>query len=359
MSKAQDPSQAIRLMKIEEIGDLFVSAFITDQESNLLCLSLFGRDTAVLEFIARLTLYESDRGLKSIHIWEGNKKHYVRMPETQQQEHKKGRLPKNNIFGDLVQIILFDKTIVEPDKVNKRATMVYRPHHSEEVVKSNVWALVKQTCHVPMLDSWKPVILSEFYKQGWVRDIKGIGLNGVSFDLSSPEIESTVTSLIKQRVLSADGVDESARNSEIITKDCSFDDLFGPVISAYTRQQAIEDGILIDVSNIDNIAREVGFRYPVALTSAVWEDCVAWDESDKERKSAGQDVIGRLYDVLYMASLAIRSKTATKDRDINYQIWRVPRYGESVKPEPVNLRMVIGPGDSGEPVITIMQPNES
>ena len=33
---------------------------------------------------------------------------------------------------------------------------------------------------------------------------------------------------------------------------------FGPVISAYTRTQAIEDGILVDVSDI---AREAGSRF--------------------------------------------------------------------------------------------------
>ena len=48
-------------------------------------------------------------------------------------------------------------------------------------------------------------------------------------------------------------------------------DVFGEVISAYTRAQAIEDGILVDVSET---AREAGIRYPVALTRAVWESCV-------------------------------------------------------------------------------------
>ena len=36
---------------------------------------------------------------------------------------------------------------------------------------------------------------------------------------------------------------------------------FAPVISAYTRAQAIEDGILVDVSET---AREAGFKIPVA-----------------------------------------------------------------------------------------------
>ncbi len=42
---------------------------------------------------------------------------------------------------------------------------------------------------------------------------------------------------------------------------------FGPVLSAYTRAQAIEDGILVDVSET---AREAGFTIPVAVTRTVW-----------------------------------------------------------------------------------------
>ena len=67
-------------------------------------------------------------------------------------------------------------------------------------------------------------------------------------------------------------------------------DIFGPVISSYSRAQAIEDGVLIDVSEM---AREAGFKHPVALTSAAWEDCVAWNSDNKKRQTY-QDESGRL-----------------------------------------------------------------
>src|SRR5262249_40620714 len=44
------------------------------------------------------------------------------------------------------------------------------------------------------------------------------------------------------------------------------------LIHRYTRAQAIADGALIDVSST---AREAGIHYPVALTAAVWQKCVA------------------------------------------------------------------------------------
>ena len=58
------------------------------------------------------------------------------------------------------------------------------------------------------------------------------------------------------------------------------DPIFGEVISIYTRAQALADGILIDAGSM---AREAGFKWPVAITVAAWEDCVAWTESDSER----------------------------------------------------------------------------
>ena len=40
-------------------------------------------------------------------------------------------------------------------------------------------------------------------------------------------------------------------------------ELFGEVISSYSRAQAIEDGVLVDVSSV---AREAGINFPIALT---------------------------------------------------------------------------------------------
>lgn len=79
-------------------------------------------------------------------------------------------------------------------------------------------------------------------------------------------------------------------------------EIFGEPIHAYTRAQATEDGILIDVTST---AREAGFCCPVAITRAAWADCVKWDETDSKRQTY-QDESGRLWDVIWMASVAAR-----------------------------------------------------
>jgi len=126
---------------------------------------------------------------------------------------------------------------------------------------------------------------------------------------------------------------------------------FGEPISKYTRLQAIDDGALVPVSS--SIANEAGFITPVALTSAAWEDCVAWSEEDSRRQTF-QEESGRLWDVLYMASLAARRG----GQEIRYQLYRVPKGGRGVKPRLVALKAICGPDDDGQPCITIMLPEE-
>lgn len=123
------------------------------------------------------------------------------------------------------------------------------------------------------------------------------------------------------------------------------DSIFGEVIYGYSRSQAIEDGVLVDVSEV---AHEVAFRLPVAVTAAVWARCVAWGG-----EMAGQDEQGRLWDVLWIARLAARS--AQDKSEVDYTL-RVVQAGQAV--EHVELKMAIGPGDDGEPVITIQLADE-
>lgn len=119
------------------------------------------------------------------------------------------------------------------------------------------------------------------------------------------------------------------------------------VVFSYSRAQAIADGVLHDASAL---AEEAGFRYPVALTAAAWADCVAWPAG---RCGVGQSEKGRLWDVLYMARLAIKRATGPM-----VQFTVLVAHAGGCRPQPIRLKMMVGPGDELEPVITIMLPSE-
>lgn len=122
-------------------------------------------------------------------------------------------------------------------------------------------------------------------------------------------------------------------------------ELFGEVISMYTRKEAIADGSLVDVSTL---AKEAGIKYPVAITQTAYGEVVRPDEQAKNR---GESETGRLWDVLNMFRLKARSCTGSR---FDFKVIATEDGREVVH----LLYAVCGPGDNAEPVITIMLPNE-
>ncbi len=133
----------------------------------------------------------------------------------------------------------------------------------------------------------------------------------------------------------------------------SMSDLFGHVIHSYSRAEAIADGVLIDVSEM---GKEAGFKIPVAVTDTVWHSYVEWSDEDNNQQ-VYQDLSGRLWDVLWMARFGMMAEK--NQSETLYQLNCVPRDGKSKEACCTTLKVHIGPGDAGEPVLTIMLPGES
>lgn len=139
------------------------------------------------------------------------------------------------------------------------------------------------------------------------------------------------------------------------------EDVFGECISAYTLSQAIEDGILVDVTDME---REAGFKWPVAMMRTVYERYV---EVPPELIGK-QDIQGRLWDVVWMMWVNIRPGKVNGSYGEFTLLVRVPESAEWQSNETVHaedpglrrvtLKSVSGPGDNGKPVITLMLPFE-
>jgi hypothetical protein len=122
-------------------------------------------------------------------------------------------------------------------------------------------------------------------------------------------------------------------------------DLWGVVIFAYSRAQAIQDGVIIDISHL---AREAGFRYPVAMTAGAWHACVRISPSDHVH-----DEVGRLWDVLNVLRFMISESPGGSELRFFVTVC-----DENEVCRQVRLRSVCQPGDNAEPVITIMLQDE-
>lgn len=128
--------------------------------------------------------------------------------------------------------------------------------------------------------------------------------------------------------------------------------IFGDEIYSYTRAQAIDDGELVDVSKT---AKQTGFKLSVAVTRVVWDQFIDWTSADDDKQTI-QHASGRLWDALWMLYLACRRSAG--ESSLKFRLYVIPRDGRSRKPHQVELKAVIGGGDNGEAVITVMLPNE-
>ena len=127
--------------------------------------------------------------------------------------------------------------------------------------------------------------------------------------------------------------------------------IFGEPIAVYTRKQAIEDGVLVDLMQPETVGlvREAGFKFPVAMTAGDFAATVA---EFGQTLPEGQDIQGRLWDVLWMLSCAIKTAGSTDRVKFRVSVWNGRRRQE------VKLWSLCGPGDDAAPVVTIMLEGE-
>ena len=135
------------------------------------------------------------------------------------------------------------------------------------------------------------------------------------------------------------------------------------VISSYSRADALADGTLVDLSAL---ARQAGFRYEVAVTVGVFAVLAPWaqgSQGDVSKPAEGQPLYGlgqsfdgRAWDLLTILLYEIRRGKGGARVDFA-PLFLMPGFAQD-RPMPVQLVAICGPGDEGEPTITIALPGE-
>lgn len=121
---------------------------------------------------------------------------------------------------------------------------------------------------------------------------------------------------------------------------CS-DSLPEDYIFVYTRQNALEDGVLIDVSSL---AREAGFKIPVAITDTLHNLLEYFP------KDSCQDYTGRLWDVLHMLRVQVRD--SLESSTVKFKVYILTPQHTS-KARLYELMAQVHGGDNHEAVMTI------
>lgn len=119
------------------------------------------------------------------------------------------------------------------------------------------------------------------------------------------------------------------------------------LVHTYTREQAISDGVLVDLSsNHPNETRM--FKWNVACTSTVWALIERAAEKDHT------EVAVYVWDVCYMALTAIRAMRDSGNPELYFKVCLPLREREK------KLKLVSGPIGFNDPTpcLTIMLPEE-
>ena len=144
---------------------------------------------------------------------------------------------------------------------------------------------------------------------------------------------------------SEDGAEESPTASASGT---TLEDLFGPVIHAYTRQQALADGVLVDAMQGDlAVVSRQHYRWPIAMTASVWGIV----ERAVNNPKHFNDLPGVWHDVLWMSRVSSVEISPTERR------FTVIITGAG-RGRHWPLKIVSGPDDAGQPCLTVMLADE-
>lgn len=184
----------IHILGISAINAVFVDAYLVDDSNHLLFLSAWGRDTAIQEFLARLSLPASENGIKDFTLAGDGIRQFVQVPSLDAFEKVTAKTSHDTEteFGQLTQLWLYDRLSTCPDRANRRALMIY--HQS---IQPDPWVLVKTICPVPLLDHWRDSILHCFTQQQWIRSLgRSHGVGGIAIDLGE-DIETVITQMVR------------------------------------------------------------------------------------------------------------------------------------------------------------------
>ncbi|MDR8402145.1 hypothetical protein NE850_38125 [Paraburkholderia sp. USG1] len=155
------------LYPILELQDIFVDACVRAPTSELMFLSAFGRDGSVQQLYASLHLGMQEGGLQRVTILDPtSRKPIAAIPigDPKRLDKFSGRLPKDNLFGNLVHTWIFDEILLKPSRATGTAWLLLDRHsQSDEAawVATRTWSLVTQLSPVPLLPHWRERVLNE------------------------------------------------------------------------------------------------------------------------------------------------------------------------------------------------------
>jgi hypothetical protein len=213
---APDPSESDwtysgKIYSVRDVQGVYSDAFVSDRAGSLLFASFWGRDTAINDLMARLSLKVSEGGLSSVHLIDPDDPSFSRelsVGNVENFEKITGRMPASNLFGAMTQLWLFDRLAVEPVYGERKGLRICRVEGAEdadpckqEIDSKLTWNLLNEVSPLPLLDDWRGPVIEEARNRSWITFHPGVGINALALRLPEGEYEPTIEAMIQAGIL--------------------------------------------------------------------------------------------------------------------------------------------------------------
>ena len=198
------------LDQLKELPDLSVDACVVDQVTGqLIFLSVWGRDTAITELIARLTLdaRETESLRSGITLNVDGKPQRISI-NADLLEKQLSRSYKGTLFGNLINLWLFDNRCTSPDRANLTSYVLLEQNTAMGSLKQHpqftkCLAQLTDLSPLPILPSWADLVFQEAEGLGMVTQHKTLlgSLTCFQIALDLCVLERSMSALISSQQL--------------------------------------------------------------------------------------------------------------------------------------------------------------
>jgi hypothetical protein len=185
-------STSTPLWRLGEAPELFLDGYVADG-NRAVFLSLWGRDTAIHELVAKLTLPIAEGGLSGITLQRDEQSVALHL-DRDRLAKRTTRTYRQTRFGSLLNLWLFDQRCQDPDRANRQCYAIFNERDSRQDKSAMLWSRLQDLAAFPLLDHWRPTVVQLLLEHGAIRmlDHTSERLSGVWIDLSLDSVQDAI-----------------------------------------------------------------------------------------------------------------------------------------------------------------------
>jgi hypothetical protein len=184
------------MINITQQSGVFCDSFIAN-DTGILFASFWGRNTSLQQFLARMELPDYEGGISKLtfELSENDLQTFL-LQDVKNMHKLSGRVPGTIYSKDLSHIFIYDKSTVDIDYSNYKATILY--FNNTQIDDKSIWQLIKELSPIPLLDIWMSQVISMCHQDGYIDNIDGFGgVSALIVKLDEVDFEWVISKMIK------------------------------------------------------------------------------------------------------------------------------------------------------------------